>query len=76
MRTTIDIDNDVLMAAKSIARTRHITIGRLISELARTALTKRDTAAVERDGVPLFPVKPDSGVVTPEIVNLLRDEMP
>lgn len=76
MRTTIDIDPDVLLAAKKIAKARHVSVGQVISELARTALAKRETAAAERDGVPLFPVKPDSGVVTLEIVNRLRDEMP
>ena len=76
MRTTIDMDNDVLLAAKGIAKARRISVGRLVSELVRTALTKRDTAALERDGVPLFPIQPGSGVVTPEIISLLRDESP
>lgn len=37
MRTTLDIDDEVLRAAKEIARRRHSTAGAVISELARLA---------------------------------------
>jgi hypothetical protein len=35
MRTTLTIDDDVLAAAKSLAATRSIPLGRALSELAR-----------------------------------------
>jgi hypothetical protein len=38
MRTTIAIDDDVLIAAKAIARQRNQTIGKVVSELARHSL--------------------------------------
>jgi len=38
MRTTIDIDDDVLSAAKDLAEQRKSTAGKVISELARKAL--------------------------------------
>jgi len=75
MRTTVDLEEDVLMAAKEIARQRGATIGKVLSELARKALTRKATSATRR-GVPLFPVQPGAGVVTPELVNQLRDENP
>ncbi len=39
MRTTLDIDDDILAAAKERARLENKTAGQVISELARQALT-------------------------------------
>jgi hypothetical protein len=39
MRTTLDIDDDVLAAAKELAKARDSTAGEVISDLARKALT-------------------------------------
>lgn len=75
MRTTLDIEDDVLSAAKELARQRNITIGQMLSELARDSLTRKPTLA-RRNGIPTFPVQPNAKVVTPEIVNRLRDELP
>ena len=75
MRTTVDIDDDILLAVKEIARKRGETMGKVLSDLARQALT-RQTKEYTRHGVPLFPVQPDAGVVTLELVSQLRDEAP
>ena len=75
MRTTLSIDDDVLLAAKAIARQKNRTIGKVVSELARNAL-RPPVAAAERNGVPLLPVRRPDAIVTPEIVNALRDELP
>ena len=75
MRTTITIDDDVLTAAKAIARQRNQPVGRIVSELARQSL-RPPAAGAERNGVPLLPVRGKGIVVTPEIVNALRDELP
>jgi hypothetical protein len=74
MRTTIDIDEDVLEGAKAIAANRGISTGRVISELARAALTPRRRFRRVRNGVPLFPPRKGARLVTPELVNRLRDE--
>lgn len=73
MRTTIDLEEDVLLAVKEIARQRKVSIGKVISELTRLALTQQNTTTVRND-IPLFPIQPSAGVVTPELVNQLRDE--
>lgn len=73
MRTTLDVDPDILLAAKEIARRRNESIGKVLSDLARQALT-RAVQAETRNGVPLFPVGPDAEIVTLELVNQLRDE--
>lgn len=73
MRTTLDIDEDVLLAAKSLARTRGHSVGKSVSDLLRIAL-RRSTYVDERNGVPLLRVKEDAGPVTPEQINALRDQ--
>lgn len=75
MRTAVDLEEDVLLAAKEIAKQRGNTVGQVLSDLARQALTKRASVS-KKHGLPLFPVRPDSGVVTLEMVNRLRDEAP
>ncbi len=75
MRTTVDLEEDVLLAAKEIARQRGTTIGQVLSDLARQALTMR-VAVSTKHGLPVFPVQPDAGVVTLDLVNRLRDEAP
>jgi hypothetical protein len=75
MRTTISIDDDVLAAAKAIARQRNQTIGQVVSGLARKSLYP-PVAATERNGIPLLPVRRPDAVVTDDIVNALRDELP
>jgi hypothetical protein len=73
MRTTLTIDDDVLIAAKAIAQQTNQTIGEIVSNLARTALRPK-TRTLERNGIPLLPVRNPEAIVTPEIVNALRDE--
>ena len=54
MRTTIAIDDDVLTAAKAIARQRRQNVGKVVSELVRNAL--RLEASGQRNSVPLLPI--------------------
>ena len=75
MRTTIAIEDDVLTAARAIARHRNQSVGTIVSELARHSL-RPPVARAERNGVPLLPVREKGVIVTPEIVNALRDELP
>lgn len=74
MRTTLEIDDDVLQAAKDLAANRGTTAGKVLSELARKALEPRSRSRV-RNGVPLLPRRPAGGPKpTQELVNRLRDE--
>jgi len=75
MRTTVDIEEDVLAAAKEIARRRGVSIGKVLSDLVRQALARPGTTST-RNGIPLFPVQPNAAVITPELIQQLRDEMP
>jgi hypothetical protein len=74
MRTTLDIDEDVLESAKELAARRGTTAGRVISDLVRSALAPRDRTVRKRNGVPILPARERAGLVTPQIVNQIRDE--
>lgn len=74
VRTTLDIDADVLAAAKELADLRRTTAGKVLSELARKGLSQPQPAKV-RNGVPVLPRRP-AGQPRPtlQLVNRLRDE--
>ena len=76
MRTTLDIADDVLAAAKERARRENTTIGRVISDLARAALTKPAATRTARTrslfGFRPFPSR--GGIVTNELIDSLRED--
>lgn len=73
MRTTLDIDEDVLQAAKELALARKTTAGRVLSELARRGLV-RPRRVSSRNGVPVLPARSHGGSrPTMKLVNELRD---
>jgi hypothetical protein len=74
MRTTIDIDDDVLIAARKIARTRGISLSKVLSDLARQTLSQQNAFAI-RNGVPLFPVQHNARAVTSELVYQLQEDI-
>lgn len=77
MRTTLDIDDDLLAAAKELARRHGTSAGRVVSDLLRKALTTPDQSAGEireptaRYGFRPFPAR--GGVVTDDQVETLRE---
>ena len=74
MRTTLDLDEDVLQAAKELAECRGTTAGRVLSDLARKALEPPADMPRVRNGVPLLPRRPaGSPPITMQTVNDLRD---
>ena len=74
MRTTLDIDKDVLEAAKELAARWGTTAGRVLSELARTALASRNRSQSKRNNVPILTKRRGARLVTLEVVNRFRDE--
>ena len=78
MRTTLDIDDEVLEAVKEIARRRHSTAGTVLSELARRALTSaadRPTSIAEPPGFYGFrPLPAGDRVVGSELAERIREE--
>ncbi len=78
MRTTLDIDDDVLEAAKALARQTDRTAGAVLSELARRTLTTASAApgrsSKATKGVGGFvPFETRGGIVTSEQIDRLRE---
>jgi hypothetical protein len=75
MRTTLDLDDDVLQSAKEIAAAGRSTAGRVISELVRKALKPPGPIPAVRNGVPLLTRRaPGRELVTTKAVNDLLDD--
>jgi hypothetical protein len=77
MRTTLDIADDVLRAARELARRERKTIGEAVSDLARRALnaTPEGPSAQEPEAVYGFrPFPSRGGIVTNETIDALRDD--
>jgi hypothetical protein len=74
MRTTLDIADDVLQAAKELAQRQGSTAGQVISELARRGLNappmKRRPGL--RGGVPVLPSRGE--IVTLDHVQAIQDQ--
>ena len=75
MRTTLDIADDVLQAAKELALVKGETTGQVLSALARKGLAARAHRGRIRNGVPLLARRPaDAPRPTMKLVNVLRDD--
>ena len=74
MRTTINIDDDLLLIAKSLAEVKSVSIGAVISELARKGL-ERTANHSKKHGFPVFSVPADAQPITLEHVKKLEDDV-
>lgn len=75
MRTTLNLDDDVYQAARSLAEAEKQSIGRILSRLARRGLAPPGTTRRRgRGGFPVVSLPPGSPPVTPEAVRRLLDE--
>lgn len=76
MRTTVDLDEDILRVAKHLAQEREQSLGRVLSDLARQGLQPA-TATPNRHGViPILPRKPNARPVTTQAVKELLETEP
>jgi hypothetical protein len=73
MRTTLNIDDDVLAAARELAAAQKTTAGKVISGLVRRALTESESRSGReyRNGLRLTPRA--ERVVTPELIEELLE---
>lgn len=88
MRTTLDIAEDVLFAAKEIARREKTSVGRIISDLARQSFARvsgnESSPGSGRKAVPhmserlaaygINPLPRRGTVVSNELIDRLRDQ--
>lgn len=78
MRTTLAIDDDVLLVARDMARQQRRSVGEVVSDLARQSLRpvgSDESSQVMRNGFVLLPVSNPDAVITMEMVNTLREEL-
>jgi hypothetical protein len=76
VRTTLAIDDDVLMAAKELAETQRKSVGEVISSLARKALSPSTPARKTRNGILLLPTRLGAKKITTEFVRQLDEDLP
>ena len=74
MRTTLNLDEDVLRAAKSLAQLREKSLGKVISELARQGIHAAGALA-RRGELPIFNVDRRERPLTMEDVKRIEDEV-
>lgn len=83
MRTTLDIDEDVLVAAKELARRENLSAGQVVSRLLRRTLTGQladvatpgsgDQGSAPPSVAGFRPFPSGKAIVTNDVVNRLRD---
>lgn len=73
MRTTVRIDDEVLRAAKSLARSEGRTVGEVLTELARKGLAPADQGESDA-GFPVFSVPAGAKPITPEMVRQAAED--
>jgi hypothetical protein len=78
MRTTLDIESDVLAAVRELARQQDVAMGIVMSRLVREALSGRSGHPVEassrkRPAAGFRPFPSRGVIVTNEMIDKLRD---
>lgn len=74
MRTTLDIDEDVLFYLKETASLKKTTAGKVVSDLVRQSLEEKGFEAETRNGFVQIKRKPGDPIITPEFIEQLLEE--
>jgi hypothetical protein len=75
VRTTLSVDDDILVIVKEMAVEQGKSAGEVVSNLVRKALAPGETVQSRmRNGVPLLVPVPGAARPTLELINRLRDE--
>jgi len=74
MRTTLNLPEDVYLAARSLAALQRLSLGDAVAELARRGLRPAPAANLEK-AFPCFEIPPDSPPITLEQTLLAEDEL-
>lgn len=72
VRTTLEIDDDLIAAAKELAGIEGRSIGSVVSDLIRKGLTPAKVDS--ENGIPVIRVPAGSPPITPEMVRRGLDE--
>jgi hypothetical protein len=74
VRTTLNLDDDVAEAARSLAAAERRPLGQVVSDLARRGLSPAEPLLEEEAGFPVFRVGPSAPPIHDEMVQSALDE--
>jgi len=75
VRTTLNLDDDILRLVRDYARRRSLPLGAAVGELVRTGLTTPKPTKIV-NGFHVVDLPPDSPAVTSEDVRRLENDLP
>lgn len=73
MRTTVNLDEDILQTAKHLAQEREQSLGRVLSDLVRDGLQPKSKVIARRGAIPILARKPGARPVTAQAVKELLE---
>lgn len=74
MRTTLEIEDDVLEVAKDLARHQCVSLGKVVSQLLRKGIQPTESGQTIRNGLRIVHRPTNATPVTLEVVNQFRDD--
>jgi len=74
VRTTLSLDDDVLALARTVAAAEGVTLGAVVSRLARQGMAST-ARVIDDDDLPAFSVPPGVGTLTPDMVRAALDDV-
>jgi len=75
VRTTLEIEDDVLEVAKDLARHQCVSLGKAVSQLLRKGIQSPDRGQTIRNGLRIVQRTSNATPVTLEKVNQMMDEL-
>ncbi len=73
MRTTVDLDEDILRLLKHLAQDRRQSLGRVVSDVVRQSLSTPGKVVTKHGKIPVLPRKPGAQPVTAQAVKDLLE---
>lgn len=74
VRTTVNLDDDVLQAARAVARIEQRALGVVISDLVRKGLAPQQPQTDDESGFPVIAVPANTPPLTDEMVQRALEE--
>jgi len=74
MRTTLTLDDDVYQAVATLSQTSGLSMGKVLSKVARQGLKPEPVKKKKKNGFPTFEVPPDAPMIPADLVQKIWDE--
>jgi hypothetical protein len=74
MRTTLHIDDDIYNAVRSLAAIERTSVGKILSRLARRALSPAPRGGDDTSAFPVFPLPSGTAPLTADMVREALEE--